>query len=323
MKKNRFLEKFKVKTKSELLEIVNNREKYTPDAIEASEIILKDKYSEHSETQQLEIKEQPLKKQHNFKNETKDLKFYSQKAIGIATFIGGPLAAGYLIKENYVSLNKPDVGKKALIIGIISTILLFTGVFMIPESIMDKVPNQILPAVYTGIIYLIVARIHGEILSQHQENGNEFYSKWKATGVGFISLIILFLGIFGYSYLFSYGEDYPKYNAEIAKFTKNETESLIFYDHINTETINSLIKELDESVIPKWEDNIVIIKNSNNIENLPSEFLEQNKKLLKYSELRLKTFELFKKAIRLNTTLYEEELEGLHKEMDELLKKLN
>ena len=39
-------------------------------------------------------------------NDTKDLKFYSQKAIGIATFIGGSLAAGYLVRENYLSLNK-------------------------------------------------------------------------------------------------------------------------------------------------------------------------------------------------------------------------
>ncbi|MFT7158343.1 MAG: hypothetical protein ACI8Q1_003374 [Parvicella sp.] len=85
-------------------------------------------------------------------NNTKDLRFYSQTAIGMATFIGGPIAAGYLIRENYLSLDQPDKGKKSLIIGIISTVLLFTGIFIIPESIMDKVPNQILPAVYTGII---------------------------------------------------------------------------------------------------------------------------------------------------------------------------
>ena len=323
MKKNIFLEKFKVKTKSELLEILNNRERYTSDAIDATEIILKDKYSEHSDVQQLEIKDQPLKNQGNLKNETKDLKFYSQKAIGIATFIGGPLAAGYLIRENYLSLDRPDEGKKSLLIGIISTVLLFTGIFMIPESIMDKIPNQILPAVYTGIVYFIVARIHGTILFQHKENGNEFYSGWKAAGIGFISAIILLIGIVGYAYLLPDAEEYQKYDTEIAKFTKNETESLVFYEHINTETISSLLQELDNSVIPKWKDNIAIIKKTNNIENLPSELLEQNKILLKYSELRLKAFELFKKAISLNTTIYEQELEQLHKEIDEQLEKLN
>ena len=256
-------------------------------------------------------------------NNTKDLKFYSQKAIGIATFIGGPLAAGYLIRENYLSLDKPDEGKKSLIIGLISTVLLFTGIFMIPESIMDKFPNQILPAIYTGIIYLIVEKIHGTILNQHKQNGNEFYSGWKAAGIGLISLIILLIGIFGYAYLSPDGEEYVKYDTEIAEFTKNETESLVFYDHINTETRNSLIQELDNTTIPKWKENIRIIKESNNIENLPSELLEQNIILLKYSELRLKAFNLFKKAISEDTKKYSQELEQIHKEIDEQLTKLN
>ena len=263
------------------------------------------------------------KKMTEQENSTKDLKFYSQKAIGIATFIGGPLAAGYLIRENYLSLNKPDEGKKSLIIGIIATIILFGGIFMIPENIIDKVPNQILPLIYTGIIYLIVEKIHGTILNQHKEKGNEFYSGWKAAGIGFISLIILAIGIFGYAYLSPDGEEFEKYDTEIAVFTKNETETLVFYDHINTETRNSLIQELDKKSIPKWKENIKIIKKSNDIENLPSELLEQNIILLKYSELRLKAFELFKKAISEDTEKYSQELEQIHLEIDKQLEKLN
>ena len=323
MTKNKFLEKFKVKTKSELLEILNNREKYNSEAIEASEIILKNKYSEHSMIQQLKPEKQTLSEKPALKNETKNLKFYSQKAIGIATFIGGPLAAGYLIRENYLSLDKPDEGKKSLIIGIVSTVLLFTGIFMIPESIMDKVPNQILPAIYTGIIYLIVEKIHGTILNQHKENGNEFHSGWKAAGMGFISLIILSIGIFGYAFLSPNGVEYEKYDIEIAKFSKNETATLVFYDHINTETSNSLIQELNNKTIPKWKENIEILKKSNDIENLPSELLEQNRLLLKYSELRLKAFELFKKAISEDTEIYSQELEKIHSEIDKQLEKLN
>ena len=94
-------------------------------------------------------------------NDTKDIKFYSQTAIGIATYLGGPLAAGYLIRENYKSLDDLENGNKAFIIGILSTILLFTGIFSIPETILEKVPNVALPAVYTLIIYFIVEKIHG------------------------------------------------------------------------------------------------------------------------------------------------------------------
>jgi len=253
-------------------------------------------------------------------NNTKSLKFYSQKAIGFATFIGGPLAAGYLIRENYLSLDKPNEGKKSLIIGIISTVLLFTGIFMIPESILDKVPNYILPMIYIGVIYLIVEKIHGKILNEHKENGNEFYSVWKAIGIGFISLIMLLIGIFGYVYLFLNEEEY---DTEIAEFTINETESLVFYDHLDTETKNSLLKELDGNTIPKWEENIEIIKKLNGIENLSYDLLEQNIILLKYSELRLKAFKLFKKAISEDTDKYFQELEQVHLEIGKQLEKLN
>lgn len=255
--------------------------------------------------------------------DTKDLRFYSQKSIAIATFIGGPLAAGYLIRENYLSLNKPDEGKKSLLIGFVATVLLFTGIFMIPEAIIEKIPSFVIPAIYTAIIYSIVEKIHGKILNEHKENENNFYSGWKAAGVGFVSLIVLLIGIFGYAYLSVGGDEYEKYDAEIAKFSKNETESLLFFEHYETETDNSLLQELENSTIPKWEENIEIIKNSNTIENLPSELLEQNKILLKYSELRLKAFELYKKAIKEDTAIYDQQLEQIHLEINEQIEKLN
>ncbi|MCZ4320240.1 hypothetical protein O4H26_14700 [Aequorivita viscosa] len=38
------------------------------------------------------------------KNDTTEIKLYSTIAISIATFFGGPLAAGYLIGENFKAL---------------------------------------------------------------------------------------------------------------------------------------------------------------------------------------------------------------------------
>lgn len=256
------------------------------------------------------------------KNTTKNLKFYSQKSIGLATFIGGPLAAGYLIKENFNALNKPDEGKKSLIIGIISTILIFGGLFMIPESIANRIPNQILPIIYIGIIYIIVEKIHGKILNNHKEFGNEFFSGWKAAGIGLVSLVILAIGVFGYIYLSPDGVEYEMYNIELNKFSKNEAETLVFYDHVNTETDQSLLQELD-MIIPKWKENIEIIKKSNEIENLPSDLLKQNKILLKYSELRLKAFELIKMEIGNNSDEISQEINQIHIEIDKQLDKLN
>ncbi len=104
-------------------------------------------------------------------------------------------AAGYLVKENYETLGQKDKAKMSLIIGIMATILIIGGLASIPEEMLEKIPNYIFPALYTLIIAIIVERIHGDILRNHKKTGGEFYSAWKALGVGAIAMIILFAGI--------------------------------------------------------------------------------------------------------------------------------
>src|SRR5690606_35534455 len=112
------------------------------------------------------------------------------------------------------------------------------------------------------------------------------------------------------------------YDVEITKFSKNEQETLIFYDNLNTNSRVSLLKEL-ETIIPKWKENIEIINKVNQLENLPNELKEQNKLLLEYSKLRVETFELFKKAIKEDTDKYSDELGELHLKIDKTLEQLN
>jgi len=256
-------------------------------------------------------------------NQTKNIKLYSSKAISGATFLGGPMAGGYMIGENYKALNKPIEGRNSLIIGIVSTIVLFTGIFMIPESIIDKVPRQFIPLVYVGIIWGIVEWKQGEVLKLHQENGNSFYSGWKAALIGLISLGIISIGVFGYAFLNIDGEVYDKYDSELSVFSSNEEETILFYEHLNSKPSYLLIEELETEIIPKWKENIQIINRTNHYENLPNELAHQNEILLKYSELRLEAFQLFKKAIEEDTDKYSLQLERIHQEIDEQLFKLN
>ena len=140
---------------------------------------------------------------------------------------------------------------------------------------------------------------------------------------GFISLIILGIGILGYAFPSTDNELNEKYDTELAQFSENENETLVFYDNLNTGTSYSLLKELDEKTIPKWKENVRIINKTNQFENLPSELIEQNEILLKYSEMRVQAFELFRKAIKEDTEKYSQQLEQLHKQIDKELEKLN
>lgn len=256
------------------------------------------------------------------KNRTKGLKFYTQKTISIATFFGGPLAAGYLIRENYLALNKPDEAKKALVFGIVATIGLLGLIFMIPEDIIEKVPKHLLPLIYTGIIYYIVEFKQGDTLKLHKEFGNEFFSGWKAAFVGLVSMIVLFVVMFGFVFLFDKDTNLEIYDAKMETFSKNEQESLEFYKYLPTGSNEMLLKKLDEGAISKWNKNLEIVKSVSKLNDLPEELKNQNEILLKYTELRIKAFGLFRKALKEDTEIYNQELDKVHLEIDQELKKL-
>lgn len=257
------------------------------------------------------------------KNDTEHIKLYSSKAIAIATFLGGPLPAGYLIGENFKALEKPTEGRNSLIVGIIATILLFGGLFMIPEHIIDKIPGQLIPIGYTAIIWGIIEWKQGDVLRAHEASGNSFFSTWRAAGIGLISLIILVIGILGYSYFAIDNELYETYDLEIAKFSANENETLIIYDHLNTENKDILIKELDDIVIPKWKENLEIVNGLNQLEDLPSDLIIENKFLLDYATLRIQAFELLRRSLKEDTQMYAQQLEDIYSEIDYLFETKN
>jgi len=254
-------------------------------------------------------------------------RYYSQRAITIATYFGGPLAAGYLIKKNYETLEQPDNARKSLLIGIVSTILIFAGIFSIPEEIIDKIPNALIPLIYTGIIYLIVERVQGERLKNHKESGGEFYSGWKAAGIGAIAMLILAAGMALTAFIAgdlsnSQPEfDAETYDKEVAKFVDNENKSLAVFNVIETQTPDYLIKEFSKGIV-MWKVNKGIVEGLNSIGNLPEKLKDQNTLLLKYCDLRIQHSEIILKAISEDTDKYVSEIERIGLEINKILEEL-
>jgi|SRR5690606_29595903 hypothetical protein len=184
-------------------------------------------------------------------NTTKGLKFFSSNSIKIATFFGGPLAFGYMMWKNYLELGQNQKGKTILIISITFTILLFSSLFLLPENFVNRVPQYLIPLLYTWAAYIIVEQTQGKILKKHKENGNEFYSGWSVFRTSIIAILPILLFFVAVAFIFPQNE---MYDVEITKFSKNEQETLIFYDNLNTNSRVSLLKEL-ETIIPKWKEN--------------------------------------------------------------------
>jgi len=255
-------------------------------------------------------------------NQEKTFHLYSQRVISIATYFGGPLAAGILARQNFINLGKKQLGKNALIIGILSTILLFVGIFSVPDHIMDKIPNAVIPLVYTGIIYLILEKFQGSELKEHKENNRPFYSAWKATGIGAVCMLILLGGIFGYAFLSPDDFDTKKYDNGIAKFNKNEEKALLLFSIIETNNPDKIIEHIDNVGLPAWQENLKLLDDLDNIEGLYDQLKNQNEILRQYSKLRIEAFELIKKSVKEDSNKYGREIEELNRQIDEILKKL-
>lgn len=254
-------------------------------------------------------------------------KLYSQRAISIATFFGGPMAAGILARQNFKNLGKDDYGRYALIIGIVSTILIFVGIFSLPEGVIDKVPNVLIPTIYTGIIYVIIEKFQGNELANHKDNNGEFYSLWKAAGIGAVCMVILITGILGYVYSAT-GVILPnkkievQYDNGIAQFNKNEEKALTLFTLLENEGPEKLTEFIDRSGIPAWEQNIQILNDLDKIEGLYPKLKKQDQILRNYCNLRIESFKLIRKAITENTNAYDSQIEILNKEIDLEVSKL-
>jgi hypothetical protein len=126
-------------------------------------------------------------------------KIYKDRAIWVGTFLGGPLAAGYLIAENFKAFNEFDKAKRTWIYAIIATIVVFGGVFLIPDNV--KMPNQVIPLIYTAIAYYLVQHFQGQNITSHINSGGQLHSGWRTIGVGIVGLAITIIPIFGFALL--------------------------------------------------------------------------------------------------------------------------
>lgn len=243
-------------------------------------------------------------------------KLYSAMSIRIATFLGTPIAAGILIRKNYVMLGDEDKGKNALIISIIATLGLFVVLYFIPESMMDRIPNLVIPIMYMTIVHYYVQSTLDAALKKHEANGGAFYSGWRAAGIGLLVSAILVPAIFLYAYYGPQDFDAEAYDSGIERFQKNEEEALAVYDMPEDLSAVDFIRETG---IPLWEENIEITQELDKIEGLYPEYIEQNKILREYSEIRVESYQLLEKAIIEQTSKYNRKLELLYSKIDATL----
>lgn len=119
-------------------------------------------------------------------------KLYTENAIRIATFLGGPLIAGYLIADNYKQLGETEKIKTTWMIAIIATVLLFVIAWFLPE----KTPPYLLPIPYTVGAYYLAQNLQGAKIKAHIAAGGQTWSIWRAVVAGLVGFVIIVAIVF-------------------------------------------------------------------------------------------------------------------------------
>ena len=112
---------------------------------------------------------------------------YSPRQMEVATFLGGPMCAVYMLTVNFKRLEKPVYARNVLFIGLI-TVLLW---HLVPLT--DKLPQVVYRIIPLLIVSGICLKYHISKQDILEEPLYIFRSNWKVLLVSIIGWILLFI----------------------------------------------------------------------------------------------------------------------------------
>lgn len=105
-----------------------------------------------------------------------------------AAYLGGPLAASYLLSRNYLVFGEKDAAKKALLWGVLLTIVLGI-VLRILSPILDAIPHLLIPNLYCAAAFSLTKFLQDKKITEYLEKGAQKASYWRASAIGLLCAI--------------------------------------------------------------------------------------------------------------------------------------
>jgi hypothetical protein len=118
-----------------------------------------------------------------------EVPLYSVPSIALASFLGGPLAAGWLISVNFRRMGEPQSARNALVLGAVATVALIGMMIALPTDWGEKVPGMTVPLIYTGLIWVLAERLQGRVLAAHFAGGGLRHSLWRSIGISLVAAL--------------------------------------------------------------------------------------------------------------------------------------
>lgn len=123
---------------------------------------------------------------------------YSIKQITVAAFLGGPLAAFWLLALNYRLFQQSRNALFSIIAGILGTIAVLAIAVVLPPWL----PNIVLPVAYTLGLRGLADILQGALLDEHARNSGRVGSWWVVVGISVLGIAVLVALAFAFALLF-------------------------------------------------------------------------------------------------------------------------
>lgn len=117
---------------------------------------------------------------------------YEDKAIWLGTFVGGPLAAGYIIADNFEAFDEHGNAVATWIITLISALVIFGLSFLMADSL---VAQKALAGIYSAVAYMLIRYHQGQQIDAHIRSGGATHSWQRVFGVSVVGGVITLIPV--------------------------------------------------------------------------------------------------------------------------------
>ena len=121
-------------------------------------------------------------------------KIYSEKAVSVGTFLGGPLVAGYMMAKNYRAFHESGNGRKCWLYAALATSMFFGALLFIPG--LEKLPRLTWPLVETALASFLVHRLQDKKIESHLSAGGQTYCWGRTIAVALIGCAVTVIFLF-------------------------------------------------------------------------------------------------------------------------------
>ncbi len=113
-----------------------------------------------------------------------------------------------------------------------------------------------------------------------------------------------------------------EYDRRMAAFYTRQTAALKIYNLPENTPTEKILVSIKDTGLVNWKENLKLVKELDQL-SLPEVIRGQNKKLIEYCELRIKSYELMYKAFKENTQTYEPQIEVYDRRIEGIINDLN